>query len=214
LFCEIGLLDDVGDIYSLDYDRVRELEGFGEISVSNLRAAIEGSKARPLPNLLVGLNIRHLGGAGSELLARHFGHLDRLVNASEEELAAVDGVGPTIARSVYEFFRSDANLAVIDKLRAAGVNFEGPAAPAVEQTLDGRSVVVTGTLEGYSREAAEEAIKERGGKSPGSVSKKTYAVVVGEAPGASKLTKAEEFGIAVLDEEGFDKLLQTGELPS
>jgi DNA ligase (NAD+) len=213
LFCEMGMLDDVGDVYSLDYDRIAELEGFGELSVRNLSDAIEASKQRPLANLLVGLNIRHLGGAGSELLARHFGHLDRLMEASLEQLNAVDGVGPIIAASVHEFFASDSNREVIEKLRAAGLNFAGPEAPALEQTLDGRSVVVTGTLEGHSREGAEEAIKARGGKAPGSVSKKTFAVVVGEGPGASKLSKAEELGIPMLDEEGFEKLLETGELP-
>jgi DNA ligase (NAD+) len=214
LFCELGLLDDIGDIYTLDFDRIRELEGFGEISVGNLQQAIETSKSRPLANLLVGLNIRHLGGAGSELLAREFGHLDRIMDASVDDLAAVEGVGPIIATTVHAFFASDANRAVVEKLRAAGVNFEGPAAPAVGLTLAGMSVVVTGTLEGYSREGAEEAIKARGGKSPGSVSKKTTAVVVGESPGAAKLTKAEELGVPILDEAGFESLLETGELPS
>jgi DNA ligase (NAD+) len=102
---------------------------------------------------------------------------------------------------------------VIGRLRQAGVNFEGPAAPTLEQTLAGMSVVVTGTLEAYSREAAEDAIKARGGKAPASVSKKTTAVVVGEGPGAAKLTKAEELGVPVLDETAFERLLETGRLP-
>ena len=102
---------------------------------------------------------------------------------------------------------------LVERLRAAGLNLEGPEAPSVPQTLAGRTVVVTGTLEGFSRDGAEEAITSRGGKSPGSVSKKTTAVVVGESPGASKLTKAEELGIPVLDEAGFVVLLETGELP-
>jgi DNA ligase (NAD+) len=214
LFCELGMLHDIGDIYALDYDRIRELEGFGETSVQNLRQAVEASKQRPLANLLVGLNIRHLGGTGSQILARALGHLDRIMAASEEELAAVEGVGPIIAQSVREFFDSEQNQAVLAKLRAAGVNLEGPAAPRLDQTLAGMSVVVTGTLEGYSREEAEEAIKARGGKSPGSVSKKTTAVVVGEGPGAAKLTKAEELGVPVLDEAQFQHLLETGELPT
>src|SRR5690606_13952848 len=104
LFLEQGLLSDIGDIYSLDYDAVRGLEGFGETSVNNLRAAIEASKDRPLANLLVGLNIAHLGGAGSQVLARHFGHLDAVLAASEEEIAAVAGIGPIIAQSVHGFF--------------------------------------------------------------------------------------------------------------
>ena len=213
VFLNEGLLADAGDIYSLDFDKVRGLEGFGDISVRKLGDAIEASKERPLANLLIGLGIPHLGGAGSQVLARAFGHLDRIAAATEEEIASVEGVGPTIATSVHEFFASERNQPLLDKLRAAGLNLEGPSAPDVPQTLTGMSVVVTGTLEGYSREAAEEAVKSRGGKSPGSVSKKTTAVVVGEGPGAAKLTKAQELGIPVLDEAAFERLLETGELP-
>jgi DNA ligase (NAD+) len=208
-----GLLGDVGDIYTLTAEDIAKVEGFGEISVQNLLAAIETSKARPLANLLIGLNIRHLGGAGAQVLARHFGDLDRILDATAEEIAEVEGIGPKIATSVHEFFASASNREVIEKLRAAGVNFTGPQAPDVPQTLAGMSVVVTGALEGWSREEAEEAVKSRGGKSPGSVSKKTTAVVVGEAPGAAKLTKAESLGVPILDEAGFAHLLETGELP-
>ena len=168
------------------------------------------SKQRPLANLLIGLGIRHLGPAGATVLARHFGHLDRIEAASEEELAAVEGVGPTIAASVAEFFADESNRALVDRLRQAGLNLAGPAAPDVPQVLAGRSIVVTGTLEGWSREAAEEAIVSRGGKSPGSVSKKTDYVVIGEGPGAAKLTKAQELGVPVIDEAAFARLLETG----
>ena len=129
------------------------------------------------------------------------------------ELAAVEGIGPTIAQSVHEWFALPANQTVIEKLRESGVNFQGPAAPDAPQTLVGLAVVVTGTLSGHTRDGAEAAIKARGGKSPSSVSKKTTAVVVGDGPGASKLTKAEELGVPILDEAGFEHLLQTGELP-
>ena len=210
LFSEMGMLRDIADIYRLDYDRIRELEGFGETSVANLQQAVEASKQRPLANLLVGLNIPHLGGAGSQVLARHFGHLDRILAASEEELAAIEGVGPIIAASVHQFFAQETNRDIIEKLRESGLNFEGPSAPALAQTLDGVSVVVTGTLENYSRDGAEEAIKARGGKAPGSVSKKTLAVVLGEGPGASKVTKAEELGVPVIDEATFTRLLDEG----
>jgi DNA ligase (NAD+) len=212
-FTGLGILGDVGDIYTLTPEAIAKIEGFGEISINNLLAAIEASKSRSLPNLLIGLNIRHLGGAGAQVLARHFGHLDRILAASAEEIAEVEGIGPKIAASVHEFFASPSNREVIEKLRAAGVNFEGPSAPDVPQTLAGMTVVVTGTLEGWSREEAEEAVKARGGKSPGSVSKKTTAVVVGEAPGAAKLAKAESLGVPVLDEAAFAHLLETGELP-
>ena len=218
LFIELGLLHDVASVYELDFERVLELEGYGQTSVDNLRAAIDASRERPLANLLVGLNIRHLGPAGAEALAARFGHLDAIEAAAladdgPERLAEVEGVGPIIARSVCEWFAQDANRLMLERLRSAGVNLEGPAAPAVAQTLEGMSVVVTGTLEHYNREETEEAIKSRGGKAPGSVSKKTTAVVVGEAPGASKLTKAEQLGIPIIDEAAFEQLLATGELP-
>jgi len=213
LFQSLGMLGDIADIYNLDLDRLRSLEGFGETSVNNLEAAIEGSKQRPLANLLVGLNIRHLGPAGAEALAGHFGHMDELMGASVADIAAVDGVGSVIATSTHEWFALEENRKVIQKLRAAGVNLRGPEIDRhLPQTLEGMSVVVTGTLPGYSREEAEAAVKARGGKSPASVSKKTTALVVGESPGASKLTKAEQLGVPVLDQAGFEKLLETGEL--
>lgn len=213
LFCELGLLRDVGDVYSLEADRLQDLDKFRDVSVNKLLAAIDTSKSRPLANLLVGLNIRHLGGAGSVALATHFGHLDSIENASEEELAAVEGVGAVIARSVHDWFADDSNRAVVAKLRAAGVNFEGPVVSELPQNLVGLSVVVTGSLESFTRDEAEAAVKARGGKSPGSVSKKTTAVVVGSDPGASKVTKAEELGIPILDEAGFLHVLETGTLP-
>jgi len=213
LFIEEGLIADVGDIYSIDWDRVAQLEGFGQLSIDNLRAAIEASKDRPLASLLVGLGIRHLGPAGAELLAAAFADIDALAAASEEEMAAIDGVGPTIARSVAEFFASDDASILVEKFRAAGVNLEGSTPADTPQVLVGMSVVVTGTLDGFSRDEAAVAIKGRGGKNPGSVSKKTTAVVVGNEPGASKLGKAEELGVPVLDEAGFRHLLETGDLP-
>jgi DNA ligase (NAD+) len=136
------------------------------------------------------------------------------MGASVEDVAAVEGVGPKIAASVHKFFASDINRGVIERLRAAGVNFEGPVVEEQPQTLAGMAIVVTGTLEAYSREAAEEVIKARGAKAPGSVSKKTTALVVGEGPGAAKLNKATELGVPILTEAQFIHLLETGELPS
>jgi DNA ligase (NAD+) len=206
-----GLVADVGDIYSLTYDDVIALEGFADLSVRNLLAALEGSKDRPLANLLAGLGIRHVGGRGAEVLASALGHVDAIIEAPEEELAAAEGVGPVIARSVHEFFALERNRGVVDKLRAAGVNLAGPEAPDLPQTLAGQAVVVTGTLEGFSREGALEAVKARGGTSPGSVSKKTAYVVVGREPGAAKVTKAADLGIPTLDEAAFRRLLETGQ---
>jgi DNA ligase (NAD+) len=212
-FASLGLLRDIGDVYALDWARIEALEGFGEVSVRNLRGAIEASKQRPLAKLLVGLNIRHLGPTGAQALARAFGDLDAIMAADADAIAAVEGVGPTIAASVRSWFDEPANRAVIEKLRAAGLDFGKVEAPSEAQVLTGMSIVVTGTLDGFSREQAELAITARGGKSPGSVSKKTTAVVVGEAPGQAKVTKAEELKIPVLDEAGFRTLLETGELP-
>ena len=210
---EAGMVSSVADLYGLDWEAVAGLERMGELSAANLRASIEASRERPLPRLLVGLNIRHLGPAGAEALAAAFGNLDRILGSSVEALAAADGVGTIIAESVHTWFSDPANQALVERLRAAGLNFEAPEGDEQPKILAGLTVVVTGTLEGFSREEAEAAIKVRGGKSPGSVSKKTTAVVVGEGPGASKVSKAEELGIPVLDEAGFRTLLDTGELP-
>jgi DNA ligase (NAD+) len=133
--------------------------------------------------------------------------------ASEEGLALVEGIGAVIAASLARYFASEDNRAMIERLRAGGVRFTAEETPALAQSLAGKAVVVTGTLSGFSREQAEAAITGRGGKAPGSVSAKTMALVVGEGPGAAKLTKAESLGIPILDEEGFVKLLDTGELP-
>jgi len=213
-FCELGLLADMGDIYSLSEEALLTIDKFQQRSVRKLLDAIDASRSRPLDRLLVGLNIRHLAGAGSQVLATHFGHLDAIAAASVEELAAVDGVGGIIAASVADWFADPTNQAVVAKLRVAGVNFEGPAPSELPQNLVGLSVVVTGTLPGYTRDEAEAAIKGRGGKSPGSVSKKTDALVVGTEPGASKVTKATELGVPVLDAEGFRVLLETGTVPA
>ncbi len=213
LFIEKGFIADVGDIYSIPWEDVAQLEGFGQTSIDNLKAAIDASKERPLANLLVGLGVRHLGPAGARLLAAAFGHMDRIVEASTEEMAAVDGVGPTIAASVAEYFESEEANELIEKFRSAGVNLEGPEVSSEPQVLAGMSIVVSGSLEGFSRDGAGEAIKARGGKNPGSVSKKTSALVVGVEPGASKVTKAEENGVPILDESAFVELLATGELP-
>jgi len=210
---ELGLVRDPSDIYSIDWDVLRPLDGWGDTSIANLQQAIEASKAQPLARLLVGFNIRHLGPAGAEALAAARGHLDRILDADVETLAAVEGVGPVIAQALHDWLSDPVNRDLIERLRAAGVSFEGPEVVDVPQTLAGATIVVTGTLEGFNREEVEAAIKLRGGKSPGSVSKKTTAVVVGESPGASKLAKATELGVPVLDEAAFVRLLETGELP-
>ncbi len=217
LFADLGMLDDIADLYHLDWDRIASLEGFKERSVANLQGAIEASKQRPLENLLVGLNIRHLGPAAAEALSLAFGHLDAIMAASEDDLAATEGVGPVIAGTVHRWFADEAHRALIERLRHAGLNFVGAdpaAATAVPQVLTGKPVVVTGTVEGFTREEAEAAIKVRGGRSPGSVSKKTFAVVVGVEPGKAKLDKAVALGVPVVPGADFQELLDSGELPA
>ncbi len=214
LLVEQGLVHDVADLYALRADDLLAFEGFGDVSAANLLAAIEGSKRRPLDRLLVGLGIRHVGGAGAEAVARAFGTVDAVLAASEADLATVEGVGPVIARSIVDFLADPRHRAVVERLRAAGLELGREVEVArVPQVLAGMSLVVTGTLEGFSREEAEAAVKARGGKSPGSVSKRTTAVVVGADPGASKLTRAGELGVPLLDEAGFRELLDTGSLP-
>ena len=219
LLVDHGLLVDVADLYSFTTQTFAGLEGFAEVSTANLLSAIDESRQRPLSRVLIGLGIRHLGQVGSTALARACRDLDGILSADQATLAEIDGVGPVIAASVVAWFASPVNRSVVERLRAAGLHLSEPGgaaaggAPSVEQTLEGRSVVVTGTLEGFTREAAEAAVIARGGKSPGTVSKKTYAVVVGRAPGASKVTKAEALGVPVVAGDQFEALLATGELP-
>ena len=210
---DAGLVEDVGDLYALTVEHLLTLEGFAQRGAQNLIDALAQSKTRPLPKLLTALGIKHLGPAAADSLATHFGTLDAIAAASNEELSAIDGVGTVIAESIVSWFSADTNMKVIEKLRTAGVDFGRVEISDEPQTLVGKAVVVTGSLENYSREGAEEAIKKRGGKSPGSVSAKTFAVVLGESPGASKLSKAEQLKVPMLDEAGFEILLRTGELP-
>jgi DNA ligase (NAD+) len=219
-----GLINDAADLYDLRVEALVELERFGAVSAANLVAAIEASKTKPLSRLLVALGIRHVGPTGARAVAHAFGSLEAIESAAVEQLSAVDGVGGVIAASLAEFLAAEINASVVGRLRAAGVTTEEPgaagttsdgdeAADALPQTLAGKTVVVTGAVPGYTREGAEEAIMARGGKSPGSVSKKTYALVVGDAPGASKTKKAEDLGIPTMDAADFDALLETGERP-
>jgi DNA ligase (NAD+) len=211
---DAGLVADVGDLYSVTVEQLLTLEGFAELSAQNLVASIQSSRSRPLPKLLTALGIKNLGPAAAESLASEFGSLDAIAIANADDLSAVDGVGGVIAASITSWFEVAENAAIIKKLRDAGVEFGRVEVSTLPQTLTGKAVVVTGSLSAYSRDGAEDAIKSRGGKSPGSVSAKTFAVVLGESPGASKVTKAEQLGIPVLDETGFEILLATGELPA
>ncbi|MCY4663956.1 MAG: helix-hairpin-helix domain-containing protein, partial [Acidimicrobiaceae bacterium] len=214
-----GLLGDVVGLYSLDFERIAQMEGFGEVSVNNLRNSIEASKQQPLARLLFALSIPEIGQVNAQVLAASFGDIDAILDADEEALAEVEGFGPIIAMSVRAWFDDPHNRELIEGLRAAGLRMDaddpggGAEGDTLPQTLAGMSVVVSGTLEGFSRDGAKQAIVARGGTSPGSVSGRTAALVVGADPGASKLRKAESSGVPVIDEAAFQELLDTGKLP-
>ena len=217
-FVTDGLLGDLAGLYSMDFERIGAMEGFGDISVNNLRKSIEDSRHRSLGRLLFGLRIPEIGQVNAETLAGAFGDIDSIVAASEEDLAAVEGFGPIIAAAVRCWFDEPRNRELIKRLRQAGVRMKEaePVAADAEtppQTLAGMAVVVTGTLAGFSREEAKQAITARGGTSPGSVSGRTAALVAGADVGASKTRKAEGLGVPILDEAAFKTLLETGELP-
>jgi DNA ligase (NAD+) len=167
--------------------------------------AIEESKLQPLWRLIAGLGIRHIGGQSAQILADHFGSLDALIAAGKEILEGIDQIGPTMAESVYEYFHNAENLAVVGQMRLAGVK---PAPPKAKRSarLAGRAIVVTGTLENFTRQQAEQAIRQAGGKTSSSVSKKTDFVLAGVNPG-SKLEKARELGVKVMDEKQFLEML-------
>ncbi|MGY2025428.1 NAD-dependent DNA ligase LigA [Nocardia gipuzkoensis] len=208
-------ITDEGDLFDLDEasllttslyaNKNGSLSANGKRLLENLAVA----KDRPLWRVLVGLSIRHVGPTAARALAAEFGSLDRIQEASLEELAAADGVGPTIAAAVAEWFTVEWHRAVVAKWRAAGVRMEDERDESIERNLAGLSIVVTGSLQGFTRDGAKEAILVRGGKAASSVSKKTAFVVVGDAPG-SKAAKAEELGVPILDEEGFRRLLEGG----
>ncbi|WP_417377666.1 NAD-dependent DNA ligase LigA [Gimesia sp.] len=211
---EQGLLKGLADIYRLDkhYGELVALERQGEKSIENLLAGIENSKTQPLWRLLTGLNIRHVGSSNARILEKQFGTLDEIAEQSVEELAAVDEIGPVIAESVYNFFHSDFGSSLIADLKAAGLNMGNPVEKREESSgiLDGKTLVVTGTLTQFTRDEAKELIRKHGGKASGSVSSKTDYLVAGEKAG-SKLAKAEELNVTVLSETEFLELLgETG----
>ncbi|HZP30822.1 MAG TPA: NAD-dependent DNA ligase LigA [Acidimicrobiia bacterium] len=213
-FVDAGLLSDAGDIYSLTVERLVPLERMAKKSAENLVGGIDASRSRGLARVLVGLGVRHLGPTAAQAVARALGSLDAIEAASVDELTAVDGVGRVIAESVQRFFAVEGNRVVVEKLRDAGVDLKAATAAAPARapggvTLDGLTFVLTGGLDAYSREQAQAEIEARGGKVTNSVSKKTSYVVVGESPG-SKLAKAEQLGVPILDEAGFVDLLAKG----
>lgn len=210
-----GLVHDEGDLFALTRDQLATSAYFttknGELSANAIKLLdnLEAVRDRPLWRVLVALSIRHVGPTAARALAREFGDIDRIAAAAEEELAAVDGVGPTIAAAVVEWFRAGWHREIVEKWRAAGVRMAVEETGRVPRVLEGVTVVVTGSMEGFSRDEATEAIQARGGRAAGSVSKKTSFLVAGESAG-SKYDKAEQLGVPVLDEAGFRTLLDGG----
>ena len=204
-----GLVRDLADLYSLKKDELANLERMGEKSAENLLAEIEASKKNELARLLFALGIRFVGERTAEFLAGHFGSLEKLAAATEEELLEVEEVGPKIAQSILEFFREKRNRTLLEKLKKAGLQFDGKRARKAEGKLSGKQFVLTGTLAQHSRDEARRLIEEAGGRVVGSVSKKTDYVVVGADPG-SKFDKARALGVKTIDEKQLLKVIEQG----
>lgn len=199
------IVRDFADLYSLDVKTLAELERMAEKSAQNVIDGIEKSRTQSLDRLIAALGIRHIGIQNAEILARHFGSIDEIKKAAAEELTRIDQIGPVLAKSIYDYFRDSNNLKIIDKLIATGLN---PKYKKSKQSnkLEGKIFVVTGTLENFSRSQIEQTIKDNGGKVSSNVSKKTDYVLVGTEPG-SKLDKAQQLGVKVINEKEFLQII-------
>jgi DNA ligase (NAD+) len=206
---DLGLVRSLPDLYRLTKDQLLELDGFQEKSATNVVSSIEASKEIPFRRVLFGLNIPDVGWVTAQSLARHFGSVDRLAAAAQEDITEVDGLGPERAEKIVEWFAEEDNRRLVDELRELGLRFEaGDEDRPPEGPLTGQTYVITGTLEGWSRDEAQAELEARGAKITGSVSKKTTGLIVGEEPGASKLTKAQRSGVPLLDEAELARLLR------
>jgi DNA ligase (NAD+) len=205
---ELGLVRSLPDLYRLTKEQLLELDGFAEISATNTINAIAASKEIPFRRVLYGLNIPDVGWVTAQNLARHFGDVDRLANATQEEIMECEGIGPERAEAIAEWFADEDNARLVEDLRALGLRFEsGEEDKPVEGPLTGTQYVITGTLESMSREQAREALEALGAKVSDNVSKKTTGVFVGESPG-SKVAKAQKAGVPILAEDDLTKLLE------
>jgi DNA ligase (NAD+) len=205
---ELEIVRSIPGLYRLTREKLMELEGYGEISAASAVAAIEASKQIPFSRVLFGLNIPDVGWVTAQTLARHFGTVDALMNATQEELVEADGIGPERAEAIAEWFRDDENRGLVEELRGLGLRLQaGEEEKPVEGRLTGSRYVITGTLERMTREEAEGALEALGAKVSASVSSKTTGLVVGEEPGKSKLAKAEKAGVPLLTEADLMMLL-------
>jgi len=203
---EAGLVKNIADIYKLTKDDLLGLERMADKSAQNVIDSIEISKTRPLWRLVAGLGIRHIGVQTAQDLAGHFGSLEAIIKATQAELDAIEQVGEKLAEGIYEYFNNERNIAIINELLSAGVKPELPKKAKAEGNLAGKTIVVTGTLQNFSRQQIEEAIRNAGAKVSSSVSKNTDFVLAGENPG-SKLDKARQFGVKIITEQEFEEML-------
>jgi DNA ligase (NAD+) len=205
---ELGLVRSIPELYRLSAEQLLEVEGFAEISAGNAIAAIQASKGISFARVLYGLNIPDVGWVTAQTLTRHFGSVDALMNATQEELVEAEGIGPERAEALAEWFSDEDNRRLVEELRELGLRFEtGEEDRPVEGPLTGRTYVITGTLERFTREEAAARLEALGAKVLNSVSSKTTGLIVGEEPGKSKLTKAEKTGVPQLAEADLLELL-------
>jgi DNA ligase (NAD+) len=204
-----GIVMSLPDLYRLTKEQLMELDGYAEVSASNAVASIEESRKNfKLHRILAGLNIPQTGWVTARNLAAHFGSIDGLMNATQEEIQEVEGIGPEKAEAIAEWFSDEENRKLVEELRELGLNFKaGDELKPVEGPLSGQTYVITGTLESFTREEAAKALEAKGAKVANSVSKKTAGVVAGEDPG-SKLQKAQRAGVPILDEKALKALLR------
>lgn len=207
-FYNMGFIKNISDIYRLDNHKedLMELEGFGEKSITNLLTSIENSKSNSLEKVLFALGIRHVGKKTAKILAKRYKTIDNLINASEEELTNINDIGEIIAKSVKEYFSKEENLKLVDELKQLGLNFTYEST-SVNDTLDGMTFVLTGTLEHYKREELTKILEDKGAKVTSSVTKKTTGVIVGDKPG-SKYDKALKLGIKIYEEKDIEELIK------
>jgi DNA ligase (NAD+) len=204
-----GLVTTPADFFSLSLATLSDLDRMAKKSAQNILDALEKSKKTTLARFIYALGIRHVGESTAKSLARHFGSLDALLAADEDQIVSVNDIGPVVAQSILSFLSDPLNRQLIDLLRDSGIHWEEGGPEQTTDLLAGKTFVLTGTLPTLSRDEARTMIEAAGGKVAGSVSKKTSYVVAGEEAG-SKLTRAEELGIAILDEEMFVKLVESG----
>ena len=204
---ERGWVEDMADLYALDVDRLKQLEGFADRSARQLHEAIQEARSPRLDHFIHGLGVPHVGRRMADLLARRFEGIDELVEASAEDLAAIEGIGPEVARAIAHFFQDPTNRDVLQRLSDAGVEPQ-PVRGGRSGALEGKTFVFTGQLEGFTRKEAESAVESRGGRATSSVSGETDYLVVGSSPG-SKLDEAREHDVRRLDESEFEEILES-----